>query len=136
MTNILPFAKKSNAPVFSIDEEALSAVLYLKRLKRSGETVHQTTEFGLVDQVMTHLLVTAGIEFDLIVNERLSDRQSIRSITVDRYGLEVQNKSQGLDASSALQHWPVEALVQYILDHEVPVDPRDIPGFEEIRLAG
>lgn len=136
MNKILPFKKPSQAEAFSLDKQALSAVLHLKRLKRSGETVHQETGFGLADQVLTHLLVRAGVAFDLIVNNLPSDRNSIQSITADRYGLDIVSDAQGLDAEHLLANWSVDALVQYVLDHEVPADPRDFPGFDDLALAG
>ncbi len=137
MTNILPFIKKIETPAFALEKQALSVVLYLKRLQRSGELLHQHTEFEIRDQVMTHLLVTAGVEFDLLeAPSPAPERASIRSITRERYGLALKPGSDGVDAKELLVDWPIDALVQYVLDHEVPVDPRDMPGFEEKRLAG
>lgn len=136
MNTILPFIKLPKANLFSVDEQALSMVLHLKRLKRSGETVHQLTGFGLADQVMTHLLVTAGVPFDLIARDLPADRDSIRVITAERYGLAHVDEGEGLVADDLIDGWPVEALVQYVLDHEVPIDPRDMPGFTELRMAG
>ena len=136
MNSILPFIKQPKAEFFLVDEQALTLVLHLKRLKRSGESVHQTTGFGLADQVMTHLLVTSGAPFDLIVRDLPADRDSIHAITVDRYGLVDVSEGEGLIAADLLAGWPIEALVQYVLDHEVPIDPRDMPGFSDLRLAG
>ncbi|MDJ0614891.1 MAG: hypothetical protein QNJ29_14580 [Rhizobiaceae bacterium] len=136
MNNVLPFKKKPAAPAFDLNSEALSVVLHLKRLKRSGEVVHQSTSFELADQVLTHLLITAGVDFDLFEDGSARGRESIRSITSDRYGLKLIFGSNGLAARDLLAGWSIDALVQYVLDHEVPVDPRDIPGFSDQRLVG
>ncbi len=99
-----------------------------------GEVV-QLTGYRLDDQVLTHALVSAGVSVVPLVRTKHStaSRASIAEITNDRYDLKKTETSRttSVSAETFLGGWSKSELVQYVLDHEVPVDPLDMPGFTQ-----
>lgn len=144
MNNIIQFKSGGQGAGFSLENEILALTMHLKRLVRSGESLFQKSDLGLADQVLTHALIAAGTSFGVSGEEGSpgKSRETLASITYDRYGVEIGTDGSApadayvLVASDLLKHWPEDALVQYVLDHEVPVDPRDMPGAEGVKLAG
>jgi len=122
------------------------------------------TGFSLADQVLTHALVSARLNVSFIksdANEKPdANLASLQQITADLYGLRFDDRIDenaeiiisadeftgkksgyiGKDAQTMLiqvnpvSDWSYEELVQYVLDHEVPVNPADMPG-KDIRAA-
>lgn len=114
------------------------------------------TSFTLADQVLTHALVTsrANVEFviDLDASKKSDVLESLRDITRETYALEFKNRlSKGIEAVlvsdnvdryiakdkvhnlltiNPLADWSARALVDYILAHEVPVDPADMAAIQ------
>ncbi|MEM7291275.1 MAG: hypothetical protein AAF412_13050 [Pseudomonadota bacterium] len=142
MNRILPFIagnRKRQKDTLAMPRQAdkLALAVYLKRLVRSGESLVQVTGFGLRDQVLTHALIAANVSFEIVGEEgsRTPLRDSLRQITLDRYGLLPADALvydadvMVLEADDVLSGWHENDLVQYVLDHEVPVDSRDMPGF-------
>lgn len=110
------------------------------------------TGFSLADQVLTHALVTsrANVEFviDLDVTKKTNILESLRDITRETYGLELhkrlsndvstvlvsdnvdkyiaKDKVRNLLTINPLADWTARQLVDYVLAHEVPVDPADM----------
>ncbi len=110
------------------------------------------TGFSLSDQVLTHALVTtrANIEFviDLDASKGKEALRSLQKITRETYDLEFKHRlSSGVEmvfdsnpsdryiskdkvrnllTINPLADWNSKALVEYVLAHEVPVDPIDI----------
>ena len=136
MNNVLQFKIRSEASGFSLNAEVQSLLINLKRLARCGETLQQASGFNLADQVLTHALVAASVPFEIaMTNEAMRpQRQSISAITRDRYDLQFSKDdvcdadTMVLEAKDVLHNWDETALVQYVLDHEIPVDLLDMPG--------
>lgn len=135
MNTIIQFKSKPVATVNALEAEKQKLLVHLKRLARAGETLVQATGYGLADQVLTHALVTTGMAFDLLPTSegRRLERASVRAITHERYALSLNagrdcSDDMVLEARDLLKGWPQDGLVQYVLDHEVPVDPVDMPG--------
>lgn len=134
MTNILPFFRRIKETTKQSGSNEMSLLIMLKRLVRSGEKLVQVSEFKLADQVLTHAIVASDVAFDLVKrNGSYGDvHSSLSSMTAERYGLtfqvaeDVSQNDTELDASILLKNWSREELIQYVLDHEVPVNPADI----------
>lgn len=110
------------------------------------------TSFSLSDQVLTHALLTsrANVEFviDLDAVKKQDIIESLKEITRETYGLDLKRRlskdveavlaSDNVDTYIAkdkvlnlltinpLADWSSKDLVDYVLAHEVPVDPADI----------
>jgi len=114
------------------------------------------TSFSLADQVLTHALLTsqANVEFviDLDANKQSAVINSLREITRETYGLDLKRRlSKGVEAVlvsdnvdkyiakdkvhnlltiNPLADWSARDLIDYVLAHEVPVDPADIAALQ------
>ncbi len=114
------------------------------------------TSFSLADQVLTHVLITnrANVEFviDLDANKKGDVLESLRDITRETYALEFKKRlSKGVETvlvSDNVDHyiakdkvhnlltinpladWTARDLVDYILAHEIPVDPADMAAIQ------
>ncbi len=114
------------------------------------------TSFSLADQVLTHALVTsrANVEFvvDLDADKKSDVLESLRDITRETYALELKKRlSKGVEAVlvsdnvdhyiakdkvhnlltvNPLSDWTAKDLVEYVLAHEVPVDPADMAAIQ------
>ena len=114
------------------------------------------TGFSLADQVLTHALVTgrANVEFviDLDAAKKKAVLESLREITRETYALELKkrlsksveavlvsdnvdryiakDKVHNLLTINPLADWTASQLVEYILAHEVPVDPADMAAIQ------
>lgn len=110
------------------------------------------TSFSLADQVLTHALLTsrANVEFviDLDATKERDVIERLQEITRETYGLDLKRRlSKGVEAVlvsenidkyiakdkvlnlltiNPLADWSASDLVNYIMAHEVPVDPADI----------
>lgn len=110
------------------------------------------TGFGLADQVLTHAIITssANVEFvvDLDATKSSGVLRSLKEITRETYALDFKaklsdevetvlestqsdhyiskDKVRSLLTINPLADWNQKALVEYILAHEVPVDPADM----------
>jgi hypothetical protein len=145
MNTIIPFKSRKPTTANSLEAEKQTLMVYLKRLARAGETLVQASGHALEDQVLTHALVASGVPFRLVASKNIGRDRSISTITRERYGLSMNDDRDNrdgmddmvLEARDLLKGWLDEALVQYVLDHEVPVDPADMPGAASLlRLAG
>ena len=115
------------------------------------------TSFSLSDQVLIHALVSNGRVPPLHCSQAITaDKASLKAITAERYDLKFQSSDEpvvsiekfkeptttqepakfiAIDRKNSiinidlLADWTTEELVSYVLDHEVPVDPCDMPGF-------
>ncbi len=114
------------------------------------------TSFSLSDQVLSHALLTnrANVEFvvDLDAVKKQDVIESLIKITGETYGLDLKRRlskdvatvlvSDNVDKYIAkdkvlnlltinpLADWNSKDLVDYILAHEVPVDPADIAALQ------
>ena len=94
--------------------------------------VLQRTEFTLADQVLSHMLVSLGIDVHLEAKTRSAKKRwSTARLTLERYDLKLSQpglvtSADILASANLLFDWSHEDLVQYVLDHEVPVDPQDM----------
>lgn len=114
------------------------------------------TSFSLSDQVLTHALLTsrANVEFvvDLDAVKKQDVIESLKEITRETYGLDLKRRlSNGVETVlvsdnvdkyiskdkvlnlltiNPLADWSSKDLVDYILAHEVPVDPADIAALQ------
>lgn len=114
------------------------------------------TSFALADQVLTHALVTsrANVEFviDLDATKQPELIKSLSDITRETYGIDLQSRlSKDVEAVlvsdnvekyiakdkvhplltiNPLADWSDQDLVDYVLAHEVPVDPSDIAALQ------
>lgn len=114
------------------------------------------TGFSLADQVLTHALLTsqANVEFviDLDASKQPAVMNSLCEITRETYGLDLKNRlSKGIEAVlvsgivdkyiakdkvhnlltiNPLADWNARDLIDYVLAHEVPVDPADIAALQ------
>ena len=116
------------------------------------------TSFTLADQVLLHALIKNKIDVTIVnaVGQSAKDRnlESLIGITRDLYGLEFSGEDAGeadvalvtvatggkdgkfigkdqaskLMTINPLADWSYDALVGYVLAHEVPVNPADMPG--------
>lgn len=114
------------------------------------------TSFSLSDQVLTHALLTnrANVEFviDLDATKKRDVIESLKEITRETYGLDLKRRlsndveavlvSDNVDKYIAkdkvlnlitinpLADWSTQDLINYIMAHEVPVDPADIAALQ------
>jgi len=92
------------------------------------------TSFSLADQVLTHALLTsqANVEFviDLDANKQSAVINSLREITRETYGLDLKRRVHNLLTINPLADWSARDLIDYVLAHEVPVDPADIAALQ------
>lgn len=112
--------------------------------------------FSLADQVLTHALIKArsNVEFvvDLDANKSADVLVSLREITRETYGLEFKqrfsskidavvtsglveeytskDKVRALIAINPLADFTNRQLIEYVLAHEVPVDPAEIAALQ------
>lgn len=110
------------------------------------------TSFSLADQVLTHAMISsrANVEFvvDLDATKQNTIIESLSDITRETYAIDFKKRlSTGIEAVlvsdnvdryidkdkvhnlltiNPLADWNTKSLVEYILAHEVPVDPADI----------
>ena len=121
--NIVEFASE-------FDRKRERLMQRMSRLTRQEAEIVQESGFALADQVVTHALVSAGAKRLVIEDQSQPAKAGVREITLDRYGLKLGSSRAGLkvSASSVLKGWSNADMVQYVLDHEVPVDPADMPG--------
>ncbi len=125
------------------------------RLELIGNEFEQTgfrTGFSLSDQVLTHALITsrAKVEFviDLDADKNPEVLESLHSITQETYALKfdkrlskhvaavlvsdnvdkyiAKDKVRNLLTINPLADWSSKDLIEYVLAHEVPVDPADM----------
>lgn len=140
-----------NAEVRRI-ERALAPLDLSERLQYLQQNGHKPlfrSAMTLADQVITHALVALeGGKGDVRFVDVSSARESLGRITQERYALvfeapgadrsglvistdgrlvETGAESGGLRVNPVAD-WPVARLIAYVLDHEVPVDPCDMPG--------
>ena len=138
-----------NAEVRRI-ERALAPLDLSERLQYLQQNGHKPlfrSAMTLADQVITHALVALeGGKGDVRFVDVSSARESLGRITQERYALAFE--APGADRSgivistdgrlvetgggglrvNPVADWPVARLIAYVLDHEVPVDPGDMPG--------
>ena len=114
------------------------------------------TGFSLADQVLTHALVTGRANVEIVIDLDAAKKKdvldSLREITRETYALEFKKRmSKGVEAVlvsdnvdqyiakdkvhnlltiNPLADWTSAQLVEYILAHEVPVDPADMAGIQ------
>jgi hypothetical protein len=130
----------------------------LELLRNSFEGIVFRTRFTLADQVILHGLVSSHSRVKVLKDSenmaRDAELKSLVGISREVYGLafdeQVADEAQllidsrirvgrktsfagrdaltGLTAINPVADWSDEALVQYVLDHEVPVHPADMPG--------
>ena len=123
----------------------------LEYISRVGSGHLLVSRFRLADQVIAHGLVTVLQGRDVFRYAAAShdlSRESLRRITEERYGLSfggelpmrgdvvvagdgplVQvDKASGAIVINPVADWSADQLIAHVLDHEVPVDPRDMPG--------
>lgn len=117
----------------------------LKAIAQSGRPISFVSSFSLADQILTYALISSGLRdvtqfrTDMALT---SAKGSLRSITEERYAVtfETRGDTDGktksgspkpvrLTSSDILGDWSQSSLVAYVLDHEIPVDPFDMPGF-------
>lgn len=124
----------------------------LELIGNEFELVGFRTSFDLADQVLTHALITsrANVEFviDLDATKNESLLRSLQTITKETYGLDFKkrfsskvdavlttgdigdyvskDKVRNLLAINPVADWTSKELVDYVLAHEVPVNPQDI----------
>ncbi len=110
------------------------------------------TGFSLADQVLTHALVStrANVDFviDLDASKKANVLESLCYITRETYALDLKKRlSNGVEAVlvsdnvdryiakdkvhnlltiNPLADWDARELIEYVLAHEVPVDPADM----------
>lgn len=129
----------------------------LEFLTNSFDNITMRTQFSLADQVLLHGLVSIGanVDFVTIAVSNNANTQSLIKITQDAYDVSFENNMDsatqllldsniriakktsfagrdavsGVIAINPLADWSQAQLVQYVLDHEVPVNPEDMPGF-------
>ncbi|MEM9278127.1 MAG: hypothetical protein AAGA76_06110 [Pseudomonadota bacterium] len=113
--------------------------------------------FTLADQVLTHALVSNKTRFETVLlaggTRSGANHESVQNITRDLYDLKFKDglsndielvlatdhpgKGEFIERDSKgttllvnpLADWSNEKLVEYVLAHEVPVNPEDMPGF-------
>lgn len=117
------------------------------------------TGFGLADQVLTHAIITSRANVDFVVDldakKSSSVLRSLKDITRETYALEfksrlsddvetvlesaqsgtyiAKDKVRNLLTINPLADWNRKALIEYILAHEVPVDPADMVAVQPER---
>lgn len=110
------------------------------------------TGFSLADQVLTHALITnrSDVEFvvDLDASKPKKVLESLRNITRETYAFDLKKRlSKNIEAVlvsdnvdkyiakdkvhnlltiNPLADWTSAQLIEYVLAHEVPVDPTDM----------
>ncbi|MEO0909630.1 MAG: phosphoadenosine phosphosulfate reductase family protein [Pseudomonadota bacterium] len=117
------------------------------------------TRFSLADQVLAHALVSNQIKVKFVADTKSvkAGSDTLRKITIETYGLDFNAGEASKDdtvissaefskeytdfigqeaISKQLQvnpiiDWSYQELVDYVLAHEVPVNPADMPGFAE-----
>ena len=85
---------------------------------------------GMRYAVASPVVVGQGSKCDLTLMSSQVSLQHMR-LTLERYGLKLSQPGLFVSAdeflsSKLLDDWSHSELVQYILDHEVPVDPHDM----------
>lgn len=124
----------------------------LELIGNAFETFGLRTSFTLADQVLTHALVSSGAKVEFVVdldatkeahivkslqtltretyaltfNKRLSEKVEtvLVSDNVDKYI--AKDKVKNLITINPLADWTSRELIDYVLAHEVPVDPAEI----------
>lgn len=117
------------------------------------------TSFSLADQILTHALLTShsNVEFVIDLDAVKSNNmiQSLQRITQETYGLDLKrclssdvkivltssdvgeysskDKVRNLLAINPLADWDTKKLIEYVLAHEVPVDPADIHNLQSLQ---
>ena len=117
------------------------------------------TRFSLADQVLAHALVSNQIKLKFVADTSSAKpgTDTLKKITVETYGMDFGADEVGKEGtvissaefskeytdfigqeaiSKQLQvnpviDWSYQELVDYVLAHEVPVNPADMPGFAE-----
>lgn len=107
--------------------------------------------FGLSDQVLTHALVSSnliGSNLQTEARKQVGTRESLARITEERYAVSFRSEGAtdadlviagtgelvrtdpitGTLIVNPVADWTEDQKVSYVLDHEVPVDPADMPG--------
>lgn len=110
------------------------------------------TSFSLADQVLSHAIISSGANVEIVVDLDATKKkdvlQSLRDITRETYAINFEKRlSKHVEAvlvSDNIEHyiakdkvhnlltinpladWTTKSIIEYILAHEVPVDPADI----------
>lgn len=139
---LFDFAHGSSGRTSARTEDTLSLSKSLNKaleeVRAVEDPIVQMSRFGLADQVLTHTLMQSGLSFELYPVAG-THKASLIEITSERYDLVLREglhpEAFVVDAQKLLGDADHAQLVQYILDHEVPVDPDDIIADDFYRLA-